>query len=141
MKKKVLFICTHNSARSQMAEGWLKHLYGDCYEASSAGTSPSGVKSGAVRVMQEAGVDLSTHRSKSTDEFTGKEIDFVVTVCDHAREACPFFPGAREYIHRSFPDPSVLEGTEEEILAGYRRVRDEIKDWVTKIFGEKQQSD
>ena len=137
MKKKVLFICTHNSARSQMAEGFLRHMYGDRFASCSAGTRPSGVRPQAVRVMREAGVDISAHRSKSIEEFRGEEIDCVVTVCDQARESCPFFPGAREYMHQGFADPSALAGTEEEIMAGYRRVRDEIKEWVERTFRDK----
>jgi arsenate reductase len=134
MKKKVLFICTHNSARSHMAEGILRHLYGDRFEVFSAGTRPSIVRPEAAQVMKEIGVDLSAHRSKGVDEFLGREIDSVVTVCDHAKETCPFFPGGKEYIHRGFSDPSALQGTEVEILAGYRRVRDEIKEWVQETF-------
>jgi len=137
MKKKVLFICTHNSARSHMAEGILRHLYGDRFEAYSAGTTATEVRPQAAQVMGEIGIDLSSHRSKSVNEFLGRDIDYVVTVCDQARETCPFFPGGKEYIHQGFADPSTLTGPEEDVLAGYRRVLDEIKDWVEKTFRNK----
>jgi len=134
-KRKVLFICTHNSARSQMAEGLLRTMYGDRYEAYSAGIKPTGVHPLAVRVMAEIGIDISHHRSKSVVEFLGAEFDYVVTVCDRAKESCPFFPGAREYIHVGFDDPAGFSGTEEESLSVFRRVRDEIKKWILETFG------
>jgi arsenate reductase len=132
--KKVLFICTHNASRSQMAEGFLRALKGDRYEAFSAGTEPRGVNPCAVRVMAEAGIDLTGHRSKSVDEFRDVVFDEVVTVCDSARESCPVFLGSGRKRHQSFPDPSLLEGTEEEILAGFRSVRDAIRQWVQEQF-------
>ncbi|MDY6966779.1 MAG: arsenate reductase ArsC [Halobacteriota archaeon] len=135
MKKKVLFICTHNSARSQMAEGLLRHLYGDRYEVYSAGTEPSSVNPHAVKVMEEIGIDISTHRSKSVNELINNNFDFIVTVCDTAKETCPFFPGGGEKIHKSFEDPSGFLGTEDEIIAGFRRVRDEIRGWIVEAFG------
>jgi arsenate reductase len=138
-KQKVLFICTHNSARSQMAEGLLRSLYGERYEAFSAGTEPGGVKPHAVEVMQEAGIDITNHYSKRTGEFRGMEFDHVVTVCDHAKENCPFFPGAKNYIHKSFPDPSAAKGSKEEQLAVFRQVRDEIKEWIIDMFGNNEQ--
>ena len=119
-KKRVLFICTHNAARSQMAEGLLRALYGDRYEAFSAGTEPGRVSTGAIRAMAEIGIDISHHRSKSLTEFLDQEFDYVVTVCDHAKESCPYFPGGKKIIHQSFEDPSALTGTEEEIMAGFR---------------------
>ena len=137
MKKKVLFICTHNSARSQMAEGILRTLYGDRYEAYSAGTQPTKVNPYAIKVMSEIGIDISNHRSKSAEEFRGKEFDYVVTVCDNAKEACPFFPGGKTYLHKGFKDPSEFKGNENEIVAEFRRVRDEIKRWIEETFGEK----
>ena len=109
-KQKVLFICTHNSARSQMAEGLLNALYGDRYEAYSAGTQPTEVNPYAIKVMAEMGIDISKHRSKSVEEFRGKKFDYVVTVCDHAKETCPFFPGGEKYLHQGFKDPSDLRG-------------------------------
>lgn len=136
-KKKVLFLCTHNSARSQMAEGLLRALCGDMYEAFSAGTVATRVNPYVARAMQEIGIDLSTHHSKTMEEFSGQVFDFVVTVCDNAQKACPFFPGAKEIVHHSFSDPSRLTGTDAEIMAGVRTVRDEIKEWIVKIFGER----
>ncbi len=132
-KKSVLFVCTHNSARSQMAEGLLRHLYGDKYEVASAGTLPGEVNPYAVAVMKEIGIDISRHRSKSVEEFRGKTFDIVVTVCDHARETCPFFPGKR-VLHRGFEDPSRARGTPEEILQKFREVRDEIFLWLKENF-------
>ncbi len=136
MRQRVLFICTHNSARSQMAEGLLKAFYGDRYEAYSAGTQPSGVNPNAVRVMNEIGIDISAHRSKSVDEFRESKFDYVITVCDQARETCPFFPGGRTYLHQGFEDPSEFKGTPEETVAVFRRVRDEIRAWIMETFGE-----
>jgi arsenate reductase len=133
MLKSVLFICTHNSARSQMAEAFLNALCGDKYEAKSAGVTPRGINPYVAKVMAEVDVDLSSHRSKSIMEFQGKAFDYVVTVCDSAREKCPFFPGKIQ-MDRSFPDPSTFTGTEEEILPKVRVVRDEIKNWVENTF-------
>jgi arsenate reductase len=131
--KTVLFICTHNSARSQMAEAFLNKLCGDKYEAESAGVTPTGINPYVVKAMAEVGVDLSTHRSKSIMEFQGKTFNYVVTVCDAARENCPFFPGEIE-MDKSFPDPAAFTGTEEEILRKVRVVRDDIKNWVEGTF-------
>ena len=128
MKKRVLFLCTGNSCRSQMAEGWLRHLGSDRYEALSAGTRPQGVNPLAVRVMAEAGVDISEQRSKSVDEFLGQDIDLLVTVCGGAKESCPVFLGAvKDRQHWPFDDPAQAAGTDEEVLAIFRRVRDEIR--------------
>jgi len=113
----------------------LNALYGDRYEAYSAGTEPTRVNPYAVRVMAEAGIDISKHRSKSVEEFRGEEFDYVVTVCDHAKETCPFFPGGKTRLHESFEDPSQLTGTEEEIVEGFRRVMSQIREWITKNFG------
>jgi len=135
MKKKVLFICTHNSARSQMAEGFLNALYGDRYKGYSAGIEPAKINPYAVKVMAEIGIDISTHRSKSIEEFRGENFDYVVTVCDHAKEACPFFPGEK-VLHKGFKDPSEFKGTEDEMLEKVRGVRDEIKDWIEKTFSK-----
>jgi len=134
-KKRVLFVCTHNSARSQMAEGMMNALHGDRYEASSAGTEPSEVNPRAVFVLLELGIDISHHRSQHVDEFRGQEFDYVVTVCDHARETCPVFPGGKELIHHSFLDPSSIQGTEQERQAAFRRIRDEIRAWLADEFG------
>lgn len=139
MKKKVLFVCTHNSARSQMAEGFLNALYGDIYEARSAGIEPTRINPYAVKAMAEIGIDISKHRSKSIEEFRGKNFEYVVTVCDHAKEACPFFPGEK-VLHKGFKDPSGFKGSEDEVLTQVRRVRDEIKDWIEKTFGKEDRS-
>ncbi len=126
MKKKVLFLCTSNSCRSQMAEGWLQHLAGDRFEVSSAGTHPAGLNPGAVDAMRELGIDISGHRSKHLNEFLGVRFDHVVTVCDRAKETCPIFPGSREVLHWSFDDPAVARGSDEERRKVFQRVRDEI---------------
>jgi arsenate reductase len=118
-----------------MAEGLLRELCGDRYEAYSAGTQPTEVNPYAIRAMAEIGIDISNHRSKSVEEFLGEEFDYAVTVCDHAKETCPFLPGGKEYIHKSFEDPSNISGSEEEKLAAFRRVRDEIKAWIQEMFG------
>lgn len=136
MKKKVLFICTHNAARSQMAEGYMDTKYGDRYEVFSAGTEVTRVHPVAIEVMKEIGIDISSHRSKLLDEFFGQGIGTVVTVCDSAQKACPFFPGAKEVMHQSFPDPSGFTGSDEEIRAGFRSVRDEIIRWIDEMFGK-----
>ena len=109
-----------------MAEGLLRQLAGDIYEVASAGVSPSRVRPEAIEAMREIGIDISDHRSKSVDEFTGRQIDYVITVCDNAREHCPFFPGGGRQIHWSFDDPAASEGDESARLAVFRRVRDEI---------------
>lgn len=131
-KKKILFICTHNSARSQMAEGIVNSLYGNQFEAYSAGTEPASVNPMAVEVMKEIGIDISHNSSKSIKEFIDKEFDCVITVCDHANETCPFFPGGKKRIHRGFKDPASVEGTEEERLNTFRKIRDEISTWIEK---------
>ncbi|MEO0084686.1 MAG: arsenate reductase ArsC [candidate division WOR-3 bacterium] len=135
-KQKVLFICTHNSARSQMAEGLLNHLYGDKYQAYSAGTQPTQVNPYAIKVMQEIGIDISQHRSKSVQEFLNEKFDYVITVCDRANETCPFFPNGKKRIHQSFPDPTSFIGisSEEESLNVFRQVRDKIKQWIQETF-------
>ena len=127
MKRRVLFLCTHNSARSQMAEGFLRALAGERFDAASAGTEARGVNPLAVRAMAEAGVDISRHTSKTLDRFVGERWDHVITVCDGANEACPVFPAASARLHWSFDDPSAAGGTEAERLAVFRRVRDQIK--------------
>jgi len=133
-KKKVVFLCTHNSARSQMAEGILRNLYGDRFEVFSAGTEPSMVNPYAIEAMQEIGIDMSAHSSKSIDKFDGMKIDYIVTVCDHAKESCPTFPEAKHNIHKGFSDPSKFRGKDEEILLGFKQVRDEIRSWIQKEF-------
>lgn len=136
MKPKVLFICTHNAARSQMAEGYLRARYGDQYDAFSAGTEVSTVSPYAVRAMLEIGIDISQQRSKRLDEFDGKKMDIVVTVCDNAKAACPFFPGAKKTVHMSFPNPKGFTGSDDEVLEGFRTVRNEITRWIDAAFGQ-----
>ena len=125
-RTRVLFLCTHNSARSQMAEGLLCHLAGDRFEAHSAGTEATHVRPLAIQAMNELGVDITGQESKTLERHLGEPFDYVITVCDDANEACPFFPGARNRLHWSFEDPSQADGSEEERLAIFRRVRDEI---------------
>lgn len=135
-KLKVLFLCTGNSCRSQMAEGWARHLRGDVIEAYSAGIEMHGLNPNAVRVMKEAGVDISGHRSKNVRELADVPLDYVVTVCGHANETCPMFPGRTKVIHVGFDDPPRLAKTaktEEEALSHYRRVRDEIKAFIQTL--------
>ena len=129
---RVLFLCTHNSARSQMAEGLLRHVAGDRFEAHSAGTEATHVRPLAVRAMDEVGVDITGQESKTLERYLGEPFDYVITVCDDANEACPFFPGARNRLHWSFEDPARVEGSEEERLAVFRRVRDEIRSTSSK---------
>jgi arsenate reductase len=150
-KTSVLFLCTHNSARSQMAEGLLRHLGGEKYEVYSAGSTPTRVNPLAIRVMAEIGIDISGQRSKSIEEFRGKNIDVVVSVCRSSpKVTCAFcssplvgdrpeiinetLPGAKRYVDHGFADPSEVEGNEEEKLAAFRRTRDDIKKWVLDIF-------
>ena len=132
-KLKILFLCTGNSCRSQMAEGWARFLKGDVIEAYSAGVETHGLNPNAVKVMAEAGVDISGHRSKHLDELKDVPLDYVVTVCDHAHESCPVFPGRTRVVHVGFDDPPKLAqqtATQEQALDCYRRVRDEIKAFV-----------
>jgi arsenate reductase len=126
-KIRVLILCTGNSARSQMAEGLLRHDGGDEFEVESAGVISSFVRPQAIEVMREIGIDISNHRSKSLDEFLEQPFDFIITVCDNANENCPIFPGKAKRIHWSFDDPAEAIGTEEEKLDVFRRVRDEIR--------------
>jgi arsenate reductase len=125
-RKRVLILCTGNSARSQMAEGLLRYLAADRFEIASAGVAPTHVRAEAIEVMRELGIDISSHRSKSVDEFRGQEFDYVITVCDNANEQCPVFPGKTERIHWSFEDPAAAQGDESARLRVFRRVRDEI---------------
>lgn len=130
-KKRVLILCTGNSARSQMAEGLLRQDGGEAFEVESAGIRPGSVRPEAIQVMREIGIDISGHRSKSVDEFIGRDFDYVITVCDNARETCPVFPGKTQRIHQSFEDPPPV-GTEneDETVRIFRRVRDEIREWM-----------
>lgn len=133
-KKRVLFICTHNASRSQMAEGWLRALKGDRYEVYSAGTEPTGVHPCAIAAMAEVGIDIRSHRSKGLDSVRDLSFDEVVTVCDHARESCPVFFGGGVKRHQGFPDPSAALGTDTEVLAVFRQVRDEIRQWIEETY-------
>jgi arsenate reductase len=134
-RETVLFICTHNAGRSQMAEFLLRRLHGDRYETFSAGTDPKPVNPYVVRAMAETGIDISAARSKSLDAFRGMTFDHVVTLCDQARKQCPFFPGGKNLVHRAFPNPSSFKGTDEQVLAGARQVRDAIRAWLEEFFG------
>jgi arsenate reductase len=136
MKSRILFLCTGNSARSQMAEGLLRHMAGDRFEVFSAGTRPAGLNPNAVKAMAEAGIDISGHRSKSVDEFAGQQFDCVFTVCDNAKEACPFFPGGGKRIHHSFKDPAAAPA--ERQMDVFRRVRDEIAARLEQFAGNGQ---
>jgi arsenate reductase len=131
--ERVLFLCIHNSARSQMAEGLLRHIAPDRYEVFSAGLEAGSLRPEAVNVMSEIGIDISSQRSKSVDEFAGQPFELVVTTCDEAREACPLFPGAMRMLHWSFPDPAAAPGALEERLRAFRRVRDGLRDEVQKL--------
>ncbi|MEX0784999.1 MAG: arsenate reductase ArsC [Dehalococcoidia bacterium] len=133
-KQRVLFICTHNSARSQMAEALLRHRYGERYEAQSAGTEPSRVHELAIEAMSELGIDVSGQQAKLVDDLAGEAFDFVVTVCDDAKEACPTFPNAGRALHWSLPDPSRAAGSHDERLAAFRSVRDEIARLLDETF-------
>jgi arsenate reductase len=128
----VLFLCTHNSARSQMAEGLLRHLSGGRVHASSAGTEATRVRPLAIRVMAEAGIDIAGQESKTLQRYLGEPFDAVITVCDDANDACPVFLGARERLHWSFPDPSRATGTEADQLAAYRSTRDAIRERIER---------
>lgn len=132
--KRILFLCTHNSARSQMAEGLMRNLYGDQYEVESAGTHPSVVNTNAIKVMGEIGIDISKHTSKNLSQFLGQSFDYVITVCDNAKESCPIFPGAKKTLHQSFEDPSEGELTEEERVIKFREIRDEIRNYLIETF-------
>lgn len=137
MKKSVLFLCTGNSCRSQIAEGVLRHLAGDRFEVASAGTHPVGLNPGAVEIMREIGIDISKQRSKSLVEFEGSRFDHVITVCDRAKESCPIFPSASAVLHWSFDDPASAQGSPEEQRAVFRRVRNEIEQQIHGFLKEK----
>jgi len=134
-KKSVLFLCTHNAARSQMAEAILNKLYGDRYTAFSAGTDPTQIDPLVVLVMNEIDIDMTNYQSKGLNIFKDSTLDYVITLCDQAKESCPYFPGGNLHLHRGFPDPSEFKGNPEDVIIGYRRIRDEIKNWIKKEFG------
>jgi arsenate reductase len=129
-KQRVLILCTGNSARSQIAEGLLRHDVGDRFEVFSAGVSPTQVRPEAIAVMKELGIDLNGHRSKHVNEFAGQSFDYVLTVCDNARESCPIFSGAPNMIHKSFADPAAAESAENQRINLFRKVRDEIREYL-----------
>jgi arsenate reductase len=130
----ILFVCTHNSSRSQIAEG-LVNYYSDNFLAFSAGTEVTEVNPYAIAVLSEIGVDITNHRSKSIEEFMDSKFDYVVTVCDNAKETCPFFPNADRYLHMGFPDPSIIQGTDDDKLKAFRNTRTQIADWLFTQFG------
>jgi arsenate reductase (thioredoxin) len=134
LKEKVLILCNHNSARSQIAEGLLKSLYGEYYEVYSAGSDPTTVNRYAIKVLAEIGVDISENRSKSLKEFEGIKFDYVITVCGGDGQACPLFSGGKIYLHESFKDPAEVDGTDIEKIDAFRRTRNEIKEWIDKTF-------
>lgn len=133
---RTLILCTGNSARSQMAEGLLRHDGGAAFEVHSAGTKPSLVRPEAIAALREIGIDITSHWSKSVNDFAGQEFDYVITVCDNAKENCPYFPAKTRRIHFSFDDPAAVTGTDEERLAEFRRVRDEIRTWLAGFIQE-----
>ena len=126
--KKILFLCTGNSCRSQMGEGFMRHMAGNKFEVFSAGVEPTEVNPYAIKVMAETGIDISSHKSKSVNEFLEQEFDYVITVCNHAKQVCPIFPGQYERIHWDIEDPADAKGSEQEKLAFFRKIRDEIKE-------------
>jgi len=136
-KKRILFLCAHNSARSQMAEGLVNALYADRFQAWSAGSQATRVHPAAIRAMAEIGIDIGGHRSKSVRAFDDQTFDIVVTVCDSDQQGCPFFPGGKETLHNAFADPAACTGTEEEVLACFRRSRDEIRSWIEETLIKK----
>lgn len=136
-KRRVLILCTGNSARSQMAEGLLRDVADDSFDVESAGVAPSHVRPEAVEAMREIGIDISGHRSKSVDEFVDRQFDYIITVCDNARESCPVFPGDAKRIHWSFDDPAAVEGDDEKRLDAFRSVRDKIRSKLSE-FVERQ---
>jgi arsenate reductase len=137
MKPKVLFLCTGNSARSQMAEGYLRHRAADRYDVLSAGISPKGLNPLATEAMQELDIDISRQSSKDAAQFLGTPMQYVVTVCDNAKEHCPIFPGTFKYLHWSFPDPAAVEGTHDQKLAAFRDVRDAVVRRIDEEFLER----
>ncbi len=132
-KQRVLILCTRNSARSQMAEGLLRHDAGDRFDVESAGTRPGLVRPEAIAVMREIGIDISRHRSKHVDEFQDRQFDLVLTVCDNAKETCPVYPGHANRFHHTFSDPAAVQGPEEERLAAFRLVRDQLRDFLRNL--------
>lgn len=135
-KPRILVLCTGNSARSQMAEGLLKEHFGERFQVDSAGTRPSIVRPEAIAALEEIGIDISQNRSKSVDEFADAEIDYVLTVCDNAKENCPYFPARTKLVHHAFEDPATAEGDYEARLEAFRRVRDRMKDYIENYLAD-----
>ena len=138
MRLRLLFLCTGNSARSQMAEGLLRHQAGDRFDVFSAGTSPSHLRPEAIAVMDEIGIDISRQRSKSVDEFSGQQFDYVVTVCDNANASCPVFPGTTRRLHWPFEDPASVQGSKEEREAAFRKIRDQIREQIAAFIASSE---
>lgn len=138
MRQRILFLCTHNSCRSQMAEALANHFLGDRFQAYSAGTEATRVNPLAIRVLEELGIDTSRQYSKTIEKYGGQSFDHVVTLCGDANENCPLFFGGVQRVHHGFEDPSRLRGNEEEVLPEFRRVRNEIKNWIIDYFGGSQ---
>jgi arsenate reductase (thioredoxin) len=138
-QQRVLILCTGNSARSQMAEGLMRHEAGDRFEIYSAGIKPTHVRDEAIAVMNEIGIDISGQRSKSVDEFTGQEFDFVITVCDNANEVCPVFPGKTERLHWQLEDPASVQGSEEERKSAFREIRNQIRERIDTFIRQAEQ--
>jgi len=133
MKKKILFLCTGNSARSQMAEGLMRHFRGDEFEVFTAGVEPKGVHEKAIEAMREIGVDISRQKSKHVDDLPIKEFDYIITLCDHAAQNCPVFLGKGQKIHHGFSDPAAVQGSGEDVLEAFRKVRDELKQFILRF--------
>ena len=136
MKTSVLILCTANSGRSQIAEGLLRQYYGEDFEVESAGTRATHVRPEAIQVMKELGIDISSHRSKTVDEFANRTFDHVLTVCDNAKESCPIYPGHSNRIHHSFEDPAAVQGSEKERLTAFRKVRDDIRAYLSDFTAQ-----
>ena len=139
-KKKILFLCTHNAARSQMAEGFVNALYADRYEAYSAGSEPTEVHPCTIEVMAEQGIDIASQRAKSLDEYDNASFDYVVTMCADAQENCPIFPGGVEYLHHTFVNPGSAPRSDNDQCASFRHVRDQIKGWLDVTIGKNSSS-
>ena len=137
MKKKILFLCTGNSARSQMAEGLIRHFRGDEFDVFSAGVEPKGVHPQAIEAMRETDIDISRQQSKHVDDLTVKEFDYIITLCDHAAQNCPVFPGTGKRLHHGFLDPAAVQGSEQDVLEAFRKVRDELKQFILAFESDK----
>jgi len=137
MKKKILFLCTGNSARSQMAEGLMRHFRGDEFEVFSAGVEPKGVHAKAIEAMRETGIDISWQQSKHVDELPTREFDYIITLCDHAAQNCPVFLGEGVRLHQGFSDPAAVQGSEQDVLEAFRKVRDELKQFILAFESDK----